>query len=142
MRAARIACAVAGICHVSGAVVTRYAPRSPTSTSVSTRVRTLSSRKKGFPSVRAISNPPSGARLWSSPRSAVSRGVGALRPQRVDPQLEVVGLATPGMLVLRPVVDEEQDAGGRQALHEAVQQRLGLGVDPVEILEERSSGWT
>ncbi len=40
------------------------------------------------------------------------------------------------MLVLGPVVDEEQDARRRQALNEAVEQRLGLGVDPVEILEE------
>ena len=40
------------------------------------------------------------------------------------------------MLVLGPVVDEQQDAGGRQALHEAVEQCLGLGVDPVEILEK------
>ena len=64
------------------------------------------------------------------------QGLGALGRQRVDPQLEVVGLAAPGVLVLGPVVDEEQDAGGRQALDEAVEQRLGLGVDPVEILEE------
>ena len=40
------------------------------------------------------------------------------------------------MLVLGPVVDEEQDAGSGQAVHEAVEQCLGLGVDPVEILEE------
>ena len=40
------------------------------------------------------------------------------------------------MLVLGPVVDEEQEAGRRQALDQAVEQRLGLGVDPVEILED------
>src|SRR5215813_10391848 len=47
-------------------------PRSPTSTWVSTRVRTLSSRKNGFPSVRAISARLSGERVSSFPRSAVS----------------------------------------------------------------------
>ena len=40
------------------------------------------------------------------------------------------------MLVLGPVVDEEQEAGRGQALDEAVEQRLGLGVDPVEVLED------
>ena len=48
----------------------RYAPGAPTSTPVSTRVRTLSSRKKGLPSVRAINSCVSGARLGSSPSSA------------------------------------------------------------------------
>ena len=57
--------------------------------------------------------------------------------QRVDPELGVVGLAPPGVLVLGPVVDEEEDAGGRQALHEAVEKRLGLGIDPVEVFEDQ-----
>ena len=48
----------------------------------------------------------------------------------------VEGLPAPGVLVLRPVVDEEQDARRREALDEAVEHRLGLRVDPVEILEE------
>ena len=39
------------------------------------------------------------------------------------------------MLVLGPVVDEEQNASPLQALHEIVQHGLGLGVHPVEILE-------
>ena len=45
-------------------------PGSPTSTPVSTSVRTLSSRKKGLPSVRAIKSGLSGARLASSPSRA------------------------------------------------------------------------
>ncbi len=40
------------------------------------------------------------------------------------------------MLVLGPVVDEQQEPGRRQALDQAVEQRLGLGVDPVEVLED------
>jgi len=39
--------------------------------------------------------------------------------------------------VLRPVVDEQQQPGRRQALDEAIQQRLGLGVDPVQVLDEQ-----
>jgi hypothetical protein len=37
--------------------------------------------------------------------------------------------------VLRSVVDEKQDARRRQALHQAVERGLRLGIDPVEILE-------
>jgi hypothetical protein len=39
--------------------------------------------------------------------------------------------------ILRPIVDEQQQPGGRQAVDEAVQQRLGLGVDPVQVLDQQ-----
>ena len=39
------------------------------------------------------------------------------------------------MPVLGAVVDEEEKTSTRQTLHEALQHRLALGVDPVEILE-------
>ena len=61
---------------------------------------------------------------------------GALGRQRVQTELGVVGLAPPAMLVLRPVVDQEEQPRGRQALDQAVQERLRLGVDPVQILED------
>ena len=41
------------------------------------------------------------------------------------------------MPILRAVVDEQQDATGRHALDQAVEQRLGLAVDPVQILEDQ-----
>ena len=63
--------------------------------------------------------------------------VGALGRQRIEPELAVVGLAAPGVLVLGAVVDEEQEARRGQALDEAVEQRLGLGVDPVQVLEDQ-----
>ena len=69
-------------------------------------------------------------------KEAVEQLDGALGRQRIEPELGVVGLAAPAVLVLGPVVDEEQEPRRRQALDEAVQQRLGLGVDPVEILED------
>src|SRR5919197_724850 len=41
------------------------------------------------------------------------------------------------MLVLRTVVDEQQEPGRRYALDQAVQQRLGLGIDPVQVLKDQ-----
>ena len=41
------------------------------------------------------------------------------------------------MLILPPVRDEQQQARAGQALDQAVQQRLGLGVDPVQVLDEQ-----
>src|SRR5262245_48258807 len=40
------------------------------------------------------------------------------------------------MLVLRPVVHEQEQPGGTETLDQAVQQRLSLAVDPVEVLED------
>ena len=40
------------------------------------------------------------------------------------------------MLVLGAVVDEEQEARRGQALDEAIEQGLGLAVDPVQVLED------
>jgi hypothetical protein len=57
--------------------------------------------------------------------------VGTGGRQRVQPQLRVVRLAAPAVLILRPVVDQEQDLRHGQALDQAVEQRLCLGVDPV-----------
>ena len=42
------------------------------------------------------------------------------------------------MLVLRAVVDQEQQPGRGQALNQAVQQRLGLGINPVQVLEDQA----
>ena len=54
IRAARMAWTVGGTWMSVRAFASRYAPRSPTSALVSTSARTLSSRKKGLPSVRSI----------------------------------------------------------------------------------------
>src|SRR6267143_6726815 len=54
----------------------------------------------------------------------------------MDAELRVAALAAPLVLVFRPVVDEEQDPRGRETLDQAVEERLGLGVDPLQILED------
>ena len=41
------------------------------------------------------------------------------------------------MLVLRAVVDQQQEPGRRQALDQAVEQRLRLGINPMQILKDQ-----
>jgi hypothetical protein len=55
-------------------------------------------------------------------------------------ELAVVGLAAPAVLVLGAVVDEEQEARRGQAVDEAIEQGLGLTVDPVQVLEDHHQG--
>jgi hypothetical protein len=63
-----------------------------------------------------------------------------LRRERIQAELTVIGLPAPAVPVLRAVIDEVQDADGRQALDQAVQNGLRLGVDPVEVLEHDQQG--
>ena len=41
------------------------------------------------------------------------------------------------MLVLGTVVDQEEQAGRRQPLNQAVQEGLRLGIDPVQVFEDQ-----
>src|SRR5262249_46044923 len=59
------------------------------------------------------------------------------RGQWVEPYLGVKGLTAPAVLILRAVVDQEEDAGGGQALDQAVEERLRLGIDPVQVFEDQ-----
>jgi hypothetical protein len=66
--------------------------------------------------------------------------VGALRRERVDPELAVIGLAPPAVLVLGTVVHEQQEPGGWHAFHEVVEEGLRLGIDPMQVLEHEEQG--
>src|SRR5262249_11551335 len=57
--------------------------------------------------------------------------------ERVEPQLTVVGLASPAMLVLGPVVGQEEQLSRWQALDQAVEQSLRFGVDPLQVFDEQ-----
>ena len=41
------------------------------------------------------------------------------------------------MLVLRSVIDQQQKPSGGHALDQAIEQRLGLRVDPVQVFEDQ-----
>jgi hypothetical protein len=64
----------------------------------------------------------------------------ALGRQRVQPHLAVVGLVAPGVAVLGTVVHEKEHPRGRHAGDETVQHFLGLGIDPVQILDDQTQG--
>ena len=66
-----------------------------------------------------------------SPSSACKNASALAGEQRVESELAVRRLAAPAMLVLGPVVDQQQELGRRDALHQAVEEGLGLGIDPV-----------
>jgi len=40
------------------------------------------------------------------------------------------------VLILWPVAGQQKEPYGRQTLDQAVEQRLGLGIDPVQIFEQ------
>jgi hypothetical protein len=42
--------------------------------------------------------------------------------------------------VFGAVVDQQQQAGRRQALNQAVEERLRLGIDPVEVFDDEQHG--
>ena len=71
-----------------------------------------------------------------TPQQAIEERVGILRRERVESELREIALAAPDVLVLRAVADEKQNPMARDALHQGLEHRLRLGVDPVEILEE------
>ena len=44
------------------------------------------------------------------------------------------------MVILRAIIHEEEDAHGRQAVDEALEERLGLGIDPVQVFADQQHG--
>ena len=73
-------------------------------------------------------------RPFTEQRREHRRGVFAA--QGVEPELQVVASARPFMAVLRTIVHEQQHARTGDAVGEQVEQRLGLGVDPMQVLED------
>ena len=90
-----------------------------------------------MPSVRVISRCVSGARLGSVPEERLQELVGTHRGQRVESHLRVVGLRTPPVLILRTIVDQEQQVGRGQALDQTVEEGLRLGIDPVQVFADQ-----
>ena len=133
MRAARTTCTVAGTCIVWTGCVRRCLPRSPDNTLVSTRVRTVSSRKNGLP--RLTSSCLSGVSPGSSPRSASSSSL-ALSAGRSNAGLAITHLSRGSFLeakrlfedVIARIPTEQTDELFGQARSPASTARSTLGV--------------
>src|SRR5262249_34465409 len=71
------------------------------------------------------------------PQEGLQKFLGTRGGQRVEAQLRVICLAAPAVLVLGPIVDQQQEPRRRQALDQVTQQRLCLGINPVQILKHQ-----
>ena len=71
------------------------------------------------------------------PQQGLEECLGTRRGERVEPHLRIVRLTAPAVLVLRAVVDQQQEADRGQALDQAIQQGLGLGIDPVQVFKDQ-----
>ena len=69
-------------------------------------------------------------------QESAQQALGARLRQRIDSQLRVVALVPPRVLILGAVTRQEEDPGRGQSLDESVEQGLGLGIHPVEIVKE------
>ena len=108
---------------------------------MSTRVRTLSSRKNGLPSVRTIRSCLSGARLGSSPRRAC-RSSSALTGAGGRAGAGRYRSAPPAVLVLRPIVAQQQQPGRGQALDQPSRNACVSESIQCRSSKTRSRGWT
>src|SRR4029077_929105 len=74
---------------------------------------------------------------WVVPEEHIEQRFGTVPWQRVDPDLRVGGLAAPGMRILGPMADEQQETRTGEALDQALEERLRLAVDPLQIFEHQ-----
>ena len=63
--------------------------------------------------------------------------VGGSRRERVELEVVETGPAGPEVLVAGPAFDDQQQARGRDVVEQAVEERLRLPVDPLEVLEHQ-----
>ena len=116
------------------AQASRYAPGSPTRTRLDQGPDALF-QKKGIALGARDQQPLERPEAGIVPEQRL-QGVRAGGRQRVEPELHVRGLTPPRLLILRAIVHKEEDACRRQAVDEAVEERLGLSIDPVQVLAD------
>src|SRR5207249_11550967 len=73
-------------------------------------------------------------------QEGLEEGVGTHWGQGVQSHLRVVGLTPPAVPVVWSVVDQDEQTRRWQALDEALEQGLGFGIEPVQILQEQQHG--
>jgi len=78
--------------------------------------------------------PLQGPQAGVRPQQRLEQLVGGAGRQRLHAELGADRQVGPAVLVLGSVGDQQHHPRGRQARHDLVEERLGLGVDPVQIL--------
>ena len=137
IRAASTACTVAGTCRLSRGLTRRWAPGLPDQHPGLHQGAHALLQKEGIALGPCDQELLEGRRGWGRCQAEPARV-----PRRSPAAAGRAGVAcsrsySPAVLVFRAIVDQEQDPGCRQALNEAVEQRLGLGIDPMQILEDQ-----
>src|SRR5687768_1349458 len=73
----------------------------------------------------------------SIPEHGLEQLLRTRRGQWVEPELTIVGLAPPHVLVLGAIIYQEEQPGGGEALDQAVEQDLRLRIDPMQIFKNQ-----
>src|SRR5215467_14493952 len=76
-----------------------------------------------------------GCQSGISTQQRIEQPAAAFSCKRVQWELAVVSLARPAMVVFGPIGEQQQDACRPQALNQAVEHRLRLAVDPMQVFE-------
>ena len=79
---------------------------------------------------------PDGLQAGIGTQQSMEKLLGGVRAERRQAKLRVVPVALPPVPVLWAVADEQQEPGAGKAVHQTVQERLSLVVDPVQVLED------
>src|SRR5882724_9601706 len=59
-------------------------------------------------------------------------------PQRIQPQLRVIGLVPPLVPILGTIVHQQEDTRCRYTFAEKIKECLGLAVQPVQVFKNES----
>src|SRR5438128_11460703 len=68
---------------------------------------------------------------------SLEQRLGARRGQRIKSKLRVERFTAPVVLVLRAVIDQQQEMRRRETLDQAVEQGLRFRINPVQVLEDQ-----
>ena len=80
------------------------------------------------------------ARFGAGSQQVREQGLGGVGRQAIHAQLRVERLTPPAVTILGSIGDHEQDVSGRHRVHELIERHLGIGVDPVQVLEGNDDG--
>ena len=92
--------------------------------------------KNGLPFVLSMMRLFSGRSSAASPSNAESSFSASSPVNWFKPVLQIVALRTPLMPVLGAIRHQQEDTRAANAACEQVEQRLGLLIDPVQVLED------